>query len=371
MIMSMTPLRNHVALAIDGGGIKGLVVAQALIALEDELGEGPLINHPQIKVLAGTSTGAIITAAIAMGMKAEDIARVFIDMGQKVFPPLAPVWFPKALKQADEFMRSVLQPFLYSNERLIDLLKTVIQQQTGKADLTLAELNERLGPDKVLILTTVDINERRTRFLKSYKEDNGDWKLWEAILASSSAPISLPVWLRSDARGKRTYYTDVGVGNYGHPAYVAAQEAVVFRDYAPQDVSVLSFGTGWVNGDNFERANGAPTGWHGLDWAKNAPRLLVGDTSRAQSLDISEGFGNHKIDLRRFQFALETNISGDAYSDDATYALMKKLGDEMGERIRNDQFAPNADPQYDPEGLYTSQMKYRAAKETGKSHRSK
>ncbi len=28
--MNMTPLRNHVALAIDGGGIKGLIVARAL-----------------------------------------------------------------------------------------------------------------------------------------------------------------------------------------------------------------------------------------------------------------------------------------------------------------------------------------------------
>ena len=94
-----------------------------------------------------------------MGMKAEDIARVFIDMGQKVFPPLAPAWFPRPLEQTDELMRSVLQPFVYSNERLIDLLKMVIEQQTGKADLTLAELNKRLGPDKTLILTTVDIND--------------------------------------------------------------------------------------------------------------------------------------------------------------------------------------------------------------------
>ena len=83
------------------------------------------------------------------------------------------------------------------------------------------------------------------------------------------------------------------------------------------------------------------------------------------------GSGDHQIDFRRFQFALETNISGDAYSDDATYALMKKLGNELGERIRHDQFAPNADAQYDPEGLYAGQMKYRAAKEAGKSHRSK
>jgi len=250
-------------------------------------------------------------------------------------------------------------------------LKTVIQQQTGKADLTLAELNEMLGPDKALILTAVNINERRTRFLKSYKADNGDWKLWEAILASSSAPVALPVWSRVDAGGKQAYYTDGGVGNYGNPAYVVAQEAVVFRGYALEEVSLLTFGTGWVNGENYEKANGVPTGWHGLDWAQNAPVMIIGDAARAQSLDIIEGFGNNRIDFRRFQFALEKDISADAYGDDATYALMKKLGDEVGERIRNDQFAPHADPQYDPEGLYTSQMKYREAKAVGQSRGSK
>ena len=65
--MTMTPLRNNTAIAIDGGGIRGLIVARALIALEEELGGGPLIEHPQIKILAGTSTGAIITAGIALG----------------------------------------------------------------------------------------------------------------------------------------------------------------------------------------------------------------------------------------------------------------------------------------------------------------
>ena len=199
MIMSMSPLRQNTALAIDGGGIKGLIIAQALIALEDEVGGGPLIKRPELKIMAGTSTGAIITAAIAMGMTAAEIAQVYLDMGQHVFPPLAPHWLPKVLEQADEIVRILLQHSLYSNERLVELLKSVIKDRTGKADLTLAELNERLGPDKALILTAVNINERRTRFLKTYKPENGDWKLWEAILASSSAPVALPVWPRDEA----------------------------------------------------------------------------------------------------------------------------------------------------------------------------
>src|SRR5689334_22485677 len=85
--------RDHVALAIDGGGIKGLIVAQALIALEQELGGGPLIKQPAVKILAGTSTGALITAGIAIGMTAQEIADLYIQAGHKVFPPFAP-WLP-------------------------------------------------------------------------------------------------------------------------------------------------------------------------------------------------------------------------------------------------------------------------------------
>ena len=367
--MNMTPLRKNVALAIDGGGIKGLIVARALVALEDELGGLPLIQQPGLKIMAGTSTGAIITASIAMGMKTADISQVYMDMGQQVFPPLAPAWFPQPLEKVVEFLRVVFQPHLYSNDKLIEVLKTYIQKHTGKADLTMAELNEMLRPDKALILTAVNINERRTRFIKSYKESDGDWKLWEAVLASSSAPIALPVWQRTEAGNKLAYYTDGGVGNYGNPAYVTAQEAIVFRGYAPEDVSILTFGTGWVNADNYEKASGIPANWHGLDWAQNAPMVLIGDAARAQSLDIIEGIGQRQIDFRRFQFELETDISSDAFGDDATYAFMAKMGDALGERIRHDQFAPNADPQFDPEGLYTNQMKYRAAQDAAKVSR--
>jgi hypothetical protein len=99
----------------------------------------------------------------------------------------------------------------------------------------------------------------------------------------------------------------------------------------------------------------------------NAPLLLLDDAARNQSLEILEGLGDGKVDFRRFQFALETDFSSDGYGDDATYALMNKLGDEVGERIRHDQFAPNADPQYDPEGLYDLQMEHRAEKEASRA----
>src|SRR5689334_18036354 len=96
--------RDHIALAIDGGGIKGLIVAQALIALEQELGSAPLIKHPAVKILAGTSTGALITAGIAIGMTAKEIAELYIQAGKKVFPPFAP-WLPGFIRSPVHTLR--------------------------------------------------------------------------------------------------------------------------------------------------------------------------------------------------------------------------------------------------------------------------
>ncbi len=361
----MKPIRKHLALAIDGGGIKGLIVAQALTALEKELGDQPLIKRPELKIMAGTSTGAIITGSIAMGMSTKDIAQVYVDLGQTVFPRLSPAWFPPFLEKFAEFLKVVTQPHLYNNDKLIEVLRTYIQKHTGKADLTLAELNEMLGPEKTVIFTAVDISARRTHFIKSSSAKDGNWKLWEGILASSSAPIALPVWTRNE-NTKDIYYTDGGVGNYGNPAYVTAQEAIVFRGYQPQDVSLFTFGTGWVDTDNFQRAAGIPAKWKGLDWAQNAPNVLVGDAARAQSMDIIEGVGHREIDFRRFQFALENDIAADAYGDDKTYEFMRKLGDEVGQRILKDQYAPNDDPQFDPEGLQAGLLKFRKAQDEAK-----
>ena len=300
-----------------------------------------------------------------MGMDAASIAEVYQNVGQRVFPRLTPAWFPSPLKSAAELLLAVVRHSLYSNKELIRVLREIIAKQTGDSDFTLADLDKRIGPDKALILTTVNITERRTHFLKSDSPADGSWKLWEAILASSSVPPALPVWTRTEA-GKPAYYTDGGVGSYGNPAYVVAQEATAFRNYRPSEVSILSFGTGWLNADNFEHEYHAPTTWRGLDWAGNAPSLFVGDTIRSQSLGILEDPATSAIDFRRFQFELKEDIPADTYGDDATYAYMKQLGDELGRRIADNQFASESSPQYDPEGLYSHRAKYRAAKHKGK-----
>lgn len=342
--MAMTPLKDNVGIAIDGGGIKGLIIARALAALENELGCDRLLDHPGVRILAGTSTGSIISAAIAMGMKADAIAEVYRTVGQEVFPRIG---------KLGEVLRIIFGRSVYKNDKLIKVLKKVIREQTGSEDWTLGDVQNHIGQDKTLIITVVDITQRRTHFLKSYDEEDQKWRLWEAILASSSAPPALPVFTRKNAAGKIVCYTDGGVGSYGNPAYVVAREAVDFQGIAPAKFSLLSFGTGWQNADNYEKDNRPPSTWRGVQWAMNGAFIVAADAIRCQSLDILNNSRTSAMDFRRFQLELEHDIPAESYGDDATYELMNKLGLDLGRRIADNHFAsPGCPPKYDPEGLF-------------------
>lgn len=236
--MTMTPPRKHLALSIDGGGLRGLMVAQALAALEKELGGQPLIKHPSLKILAGSSVGALITTALALGLTTTELIEYYTQASENVFPRLTPYWFPSFLKIGVRTLFFLTRPSMYSSQPLKKILCDVISKMTGTPDFTLGQLSERiLRPDQVLLITTTDITERRGALIRSNDPYYADWPLWEAVLASSAAPT----YLKPIQRHGR-YYADGGVGSFGNPAYLAAREAIDFCNYRPEDVSLFSFG---------------------------------------------------------------------------------------------------------------------------------
>lgn len=360
--MAMQPLKDNVAIAIDGGGIKGLIVSKGLARLEHELGDTPLIHNPKIKVLAGTSTGSLINMGLSIGMTADQISEIYVQFGQDVFPPLTPVWMPDFIRKGYEMFLMVTRHSLYKSDKLKEFLRNVIGHYAKNPDITLGELKTTLlRNDQAVIFTTVNITQRRTRFIKTYQDKWADWMLWEAALVSAVAPVALPVYARMEG-GKLAYYTDGGVGSYGNPAYIAAEEAITFQYHSPDTVTVLSFGTGWVEEDNYVKEVGDPTKWAGLDWALNAPLIVTADATRTQSIDILDEYGR-TFDLRRFQFSLEKDITSDAYASKETYNQMVQLGEALGDDIINNNYAPK-EPTHDPEGIREAlDSYYRAQRE--------
>jgi uncharacterized protein len=69
-------------LAIDGGGIKGLVPAAFLATIEEQI-DAPIVQY--FDLIAGTSTGGIIALGLGLGFPASEIVRFYEELGPRVF----------------------------------------------------------------------------------------------------------------------------------------------------------------------------------------------------------------------------------------------------------------------------------------------
>jgi predicted acylesterase/phospholipase RssA len=349
--MPMTAPRPNIAIAVDGGGMRGYIVAEALTALESELGGTPLVKNPAVKVIAGASTGSLISGALAIGMTAREIADMYINTSRTSLASSLPGWIPRKVDFALRVVLLLRRPYLYTNTAWRKLLRDTCERMTGNPDLTMGQLGKMLRKDQVLVVTVMDVVSRRTLFLKSNCEADKDWKVWQAILASASPPGLVPA---VEVNGR--YYTDGAIGNYGNPSAVAAHEAITWGKRKPGDVSVFSFGCGWVDSGTKGNTPSSPANWGIVQWLRAAYAMASDDATRAQSVDIindyilAEPVG---MDFRRFQFALRERIPIDDTSDVA-FAIMRKIGEAVGERVRSDQHALGEDESFDPEGLRAS-----------------
>lgn len=88
--MPWSPDRPFRILAIDGGGIKGILPATLLGELEERYLGGESIGR-YFDLITGTSTGGIIALGLGHGMTAADIAVLYREKGGDIFPVDGPV----------------------------------------------------------------------------------------------------------------------------------------------------------------------------------------------------------------------------------------------------------------------------------------
>ncbi len=378
------PVREHIGIAVDGGGVRGTIVAHGLIALEDVLGTRPLIDDPRVKVIAGTSTGSLIAAALALGMTGEEILNLYHTVGERAFSkpgPLRPAGkqipllgnarLPDRLVRLiervplgiGEFLTYVLMPARYSFDPLRQILHETLVGRPGIGwDPTLGEMGVylRSKPNApTLIVTAVEVAARQTRFLKSTPgETYQDMKLIDALLASSSVPTYFPpIPLPPDdpAQKPDRWLVDGGVGNFGNPALVVAWELCDprgLRRYDPSTVSVISFGTGYVPPDVYRRTYGGAAQWWALDWAIRVTDLFIEDAIREQSRNIPAYYPG--IDLRRYQVELDRVVAADDFKLIDT--LLDEKGREMQDIVQRDEHVLRTAPaiqrlDHDPERI--------------------
>jgi len=77
-------------LALDGGGIRGILTLQFLQVIESRIkerfGDNTLLCD-YFDLIGGTSTGSIIAAGLACGMTVDDLQKLYLKIGASVFKP--------------------------------------------------------------------------------------------------------------------------------------------------------------------------------------------------------------------------------------------------------------------------------------------
>lgn len=215
-------------LTLDGGGIRGIIPVVWLERLELHTG-GPV--HAHFDLIAGTSVGAILGCAFAMGMGAAEARAMWIDS--------AHVAFAKPANLSEHARRLAARAGLmakYDSAGLEALLRSIFR------DLRMGDLS------RPTLALSYDLAALRVQVFSSAREEHKRLFVWEVCRASTAAPLFWDAHLMTvDDTGVRHPLADGGV-TANNPVLVAISEAVREhhgeRARSLENVVVASFGTG-------------------------------------------------------------------------------------------------------------------------------
>lgn len=231
-------------LSIDGGGMYGLVPALWLKHLKESLERDDV---PRFDMYAGTSTGAILAAALNNGVPVENIIDFYDFYGPKIF----------GLDMLHKFSTAfgLIGP-KYSKKQLRKGLNDVFSTKT----LGMTSLFDKL------IVTSYDIETRSPVLFRNWMPEYAGYRVQDVVLASASAPTFFrPQKLEPVSTAPRlaTRHLIDGGMVANNPAAVAYVEAK--KLWGDADIRVLSLGTGTL-GQNYKYKNAKR--WGLVQWAR-------------------------------------------------------------------------------------------------------
>ncbi|MEO5910838.1 MAG: CBASS cGAMP-activated phospholipase [Pelobium sp.] len=315
-------------LSIDGGGIRGIIPAKVLAELERELKktepEKKLYEH--FDLICGTSTGAILAIAIALGIPANELVKFYKIHAGVIFPK----WYFKVVpSKARAFITSI-----YSNKELRKKLKEIYTDANdGKVPL----LNDLKTNVCIPVFNGNDgqINVLKTRHSEEYVRD---YKLpaHEVALSSASAPVYFPPhsfsFSNEHGEGENINMIDGGIFA-NNPSLIGLLEATEKLGCNFSDVSLLSLGTG-------KGKHVIKTGWKPKDiwyWLLPKPRLL--DIILDSQAQITEQYINfikrltNNSDNTFDYLRIQHDMGGDTIDLNASskkdLARLEAIGDEL------------------------------------------
>ncbi|NOK36051.1 patatin [Corallococcus exercitus] len=273
-------------LALDGGGIRGMisieVLAQIEKLLQEKLGrDDSFVLSDYFDYIAGTSTGGIIAAGLSLGMRVSKLRDFYLDNGKEMFDP-----------------SSILRSFHY--KYAADKLTTKLQEVFG-VDTTLGSDKLRTLLMLVMRNATTDSpwpvsNNPQAKYNDRARPDcNLQLPLWQLVRASTAAPTFFPPELVTI--GSREFlFVDGGVTPYNNPAFLLFLTSTLepYRIMWPsgeQQLLLVSVGTGTTPD---VRVDLKPQSMHLLYNARSVPSALIYSSLNEQDM-LCRSFGRCRV----------------------------------------------------------------------------
>lgn len=202
------------ALALSGGGFRGLYTAQILARIESDIGE-PIGSR--FDLIAGTSIGGILALAVALEIPAQRIVDLFTEHGDAMFKRRLSLWgFLRASYSSQPLARLLEQQELFGDRVL----------STAKHPVIVPAINYTTGKPVLF----------KTAHHPSFKTDHAH-RLVDIALATSAAPMYFPRHVFNSNQ-----YVDGGLFANA-PGLLALHEAEIFFDRPAPQVTLMSIGT--------------------------------------------------------------------------------------------------------------------------------
>ncbi len=226
-------------LALDGGGIRGLLTLGILEVVEKFIaGRTGKALHEYFDYIAGTSTGAIIAAGLASGLSVGRLIKFYQDNGESMFESSRLMDRVKSFYTADPLKYKLQEVFgentTLEPQNLKCLLLVVTKNVTTDSAWPISS-----NPDAVY-----NDPQRLDCNLKI--------PLWQLVRASTAAPIYFPPeilkWDKNDPK-KTFVFVDGGVTPHNNPAFLLYRMATepAYRlnwGAGERNLFLLSVGTG-------------------------------------------------------------------------------------------------------------------------------
>ena len=261
-------------LSIDGGGIRGIIPALVIAHLEQKTGRPA---SELFDLIVGTSTGGML--ALGLALQGEEGAPQFnAKQMVKLYGVHGGEIFEQSLWRKLRSVGGVLEE-AYSHEAL----ERILNQYFGAN--TLAECSVPT------MVTSYDIQNRRTVFFKSWHADHGAILCSEAARATSAAPTYFEPTTLAWAEERATL-VDGGIFMNSPSVSAYAEARKLFPD---EPIALLSLGTGELTrAIPYEAART----WGSALWVMSLLDCMFDGVSKAADHQMRLFLGEHYLRLQ-------------------------------------------------------------------------